>query len=82
MRPKLSYDRDQLYLKSYRSTQTFSTRRHKPKLQLVAVSFIVSILVTADWLVSISAIFLTTIIRKSFYKIVTKIDVGQRKVLE
>ena len=41
-RPKLSYDRDQLYLKSCRSTQTFSTRRHKLKLQLVAVSSIVS----------------------------------------
>ena len=41
-RPKLSYDRDQLNLKSCRSTQTFSTRRHKLKLQLVAVSSIVS----------------------------------------
>ena len=41
-RHKRSYDRDQLYLKSCRSTQTFSTRRHKLKLQLVAVSSIVS----------------------------------------
>ena len=41
-RPKLTYDRDQLYLKSCRSTRTFSTRRHKLKLQLVAVSSIVS----------------------------------------
>ena len=37
---KLSYDRDQLYLKSCRSAQTFSTRRHKLKFQLVAVSSI------------------------------------------
>ena len=37
-RPKLSYDHDQLYLKSCRSTQIFLMRRHKLKLQLVAVS--------------------------------------------
>ena len=42
MRHKLSYDRDQLYLKSCRSAQTFLTRRHKLKFQLVAVSSIVS----------------------------------------
>ena len=37
-RKKLSYERDQLYPISCRSAQTFSTRRHKLKLQLVAVS--------------------------------------------
>ena len=42
LRHKPSYDRDQLYLKSCRSAQTFSTRRHELKFQLVAVSSIVS----------------------------------------
>ena len=38
LRHKLSYDRDQLHLKSRLSAQTFSMRQHKLKLPSVAVS--------------------------------------------